>query len=107
MGFAPNSVLPRISGSEVAAEDILRAGRLDLVEFLSECMCDVWESLWVPPCDQRRTNGIGCRFGSFAVKELFSGNVFSGILCSSVEHPVVASSIIVLDDLGFTYKYQG
>ena len=107
MKFIRYSVLPRITGSEVAAEDILRAGRSDLVEFLSECICDVWESLWVPPCDQRRKNGIGCRFGSFAVKELFSGNVFSGILCSSVEHPVVASSIIVLDDLGFTYKYQG
>ena len=59
------------------------------------------------PCDQRRKNGSGCRFGSFAVKELFSGNVFSGILCSSVEYPVVVASIIVLDDLGFTYKYQG
>lgn len=91
MGFAPNSVLPRISGSEVAAEDILRAGRLDLVKFLSECMCDVWESLWVPPCDQRRRNGSGFRFGSFAVKEMFSGNVFSGVLYSSLEVPVVAA----------------
>ena len=91
MDFVPNSVLPRISGFEVAAEDILRAGGLDLVKFLSQCMCDFWESLWVPPCDQRRMNGSGCRFGSFALKEMVSGNVFSGILCSSVEHPAVAA----------------